>query len=160
MALYKKQIIINYPIIITFTCGLNGIVSIYTVRMYTCAYSWHLTSLMLNLLADNFIFSHYTGIFYYISHFPSINHIQCWLLIMTKYIWVVSKNRKNALCTPPLPDLRVDASPFACDLSPLFLYFFPCQNTVAYRKQQGNGQNKQIIENTLQKNQEMAFPRP
>ena len=27
--------------------------------------------------------------------------IQCWPLIMTKCIWVVSKNRKNASCTPP-----------------------------------------------------------
>ena len=32
-----------------------------------------------------------------------------------------------------LPVLRVDASPFACDLSSLPLYFFSFRNTVAYR---------------------------
>ena len=69
------------------------------IRTYAHAYSLDLRKnfFSLNLLANNFIFSHYTGFFIRIP-INQASIIQCWPLIMAKCIWVVSK---NASCTPP-----------------------------------------------------------
>ena len=83
-------------------CGplFRGVASIYARTPVRTAEIWKKKIFSLNLLANNFIFSHYTGLFFRIPIIQA-SIIQCWPLIMAKCIWVVSKNRKNASFTPP-----------------------------------------------------------